>query len=69
MSFLQDLKSLFQTGSRHPGDGITFNEVRKRPEDKVDAMATANGAENSAFGDSAAPVNWVPSQQDDRPRY
>jgi hypothetical protein len=55
--------------SRRPGDGITFNEVRKRPEDKVDAMATANGAETAAFGDSAAPVNWVPSQQDESPRY
>ena len=68
MSFLQDLKSLLVTGSRHPGDG-TFSEVGKPPEDKVDAMATANGAETSAFGDSAAPTNWVPSQQDDRPRH
>lgn len=69
MSFLQALKSLLLTGSRHPGDGTAFNDVGKRPEDKVDAMATANGAETSGFGDSAAPTNWVPSQQDERPRY
>jgi hypothetical protein len=69
MRFLRDLKSLLLTGSRHPGDGITSDEVGKRSEDKVDAMATANGAETSGFGDSAAPTNWVPSQQDDGPPY
>jgi hypothetical protein len=69
MSFWEDLKSLLLTGSRHPGEGVTFDDGGKRPEDKVDAMATANGAETSAFGDSAAPVNWIPSQQDERPRY
>jgi len=46
-----------------------------RPEDNVDAMkidelAAAPGAENVVgFGDSLAPTNWVPSQQDDRPRH
>lgn len=39
------------------------------PEDNFDAMATAHGAESTAFGDSAAPMNWVPSQQDDRQRH
>lgn len=41
-----------------------------RPEDNVDAMTTGLGAENPAgFGDTLAPTNWVPSQQDDRPRH
>jgi len=41
-----------------------------RPEDNVDAMATARGTENiGGFGDSAAPTNWIPSQQDDRPHH
>ncbi|HKS92086.1 MAG TPA: hypothetical protein VJQ83_09180 [Tepidiformaceae bacterium] len=45
MSFLQDLKSLLLTGSRHPGEGTTLNKGGRRPEDQIDAMATANGAE------------------------
>lgn len=46
-----------------------------RPQDnldamKIDARAAASGVENLAsFGDSLAPTNWVPSQQDDRPRH
>jgi hypothetical protein len=46
-----------------------------RPGEKVDAMkidatSGAPGAENVVgFGDSLAPSNWVPSQQDDRPRH
>jgi hypothetical protein len=37
---------------------------------KIDARAAASGAENVGdFGDSLAPTNWVPSQQDDRPRH
>jgi len=41
-----------------------------RPEGNVDAMTTAPGAENcEGFGDTLAPTNWVPSQQDDRPRH
>jgi hypothetical protein len=41
-----------------------------RPEDNVDAMTTAHGAENiGGYGDSLAPTNWVPSQQDDTPRH
>ena len=41
-----------------------------RPEDNVDAMTTAPGAENDGgFGDTLSPTNWVPSQQDDRPRH
>jgi hypothetical protein len=43
-----------------------------RPEDNVDAMTTALGADADnvgGFGDSLAPTNWVPSQQDDRPRH
>jgi hypothetical protein len=44
----------------------------ERPVDNVDAMATAPEARADnigGFGDSAAPTNWVPSQQDDRPRH
>jgi hypothetical protein len=50
-------------------------QLGERPEDNVDAMkidarAAASGAENLGdFGDSLAPTNWVPSQQDDRPRH
>jgi len=46
------------------------------PEDNVDAMksdasaAWSPPAENvGGFGDSLAPTNWVPSQQNDRPRH
>jgi hypothetical protein len=45
----------------------------ERPDEKVDAMkidARSGAAENViGFGDSLAPTNWVPSQQDDRPRH
>ena len=47
-------------------------QVGERPGDKVDAMkidarSGAPGAENViGFGDSLAPTNWVPSQQDYR---
>jgi hypothetical protein len=45
----------------------------ERPEEKVDAMkidARSGAAETVVgFGDSLAPTNWVPSQQDDRPRH
>jgi hypothetical protein len=50
-------------------------QLGERPEDNVDAMkidarAAASGAENVGdFGDSLAPTNGVPSQQDDRPRH
>lgn len=50
-------------------------QVGERPGDKVDAMkidarSGAPGAENViGYGDSLAPTNWVPSQQDDRPRH
>jgi hypothetical protein len=50
-------------------------QVGERQGDKVDAMkidarSAAPGAENVVgFGDSLAPTNWVPSQQDDRPRH
>jgi hypothetical protein len=45
-------------------------QVGGRSEDNIDAMSTAHGAENfGGFGDSLAPTNWVPSQQDDRPRH
>jgi hypothetical protein len=70
MGFFRDLKSLLTTGTRHPaGDGAPA-------ENNVDAMKTdasaawSPPAENVGdFGDSLAPSNWVPSQQDDRPRY
>ena len=48
-------------------------QVGGRPQDNVDAMkidASAAAPENVVgFGDSLAPTNWVPSQQDERPRH
>jgi hypothetical protein len=45
-------------------------QLGERREDNVDAMTTAHGAENiGGFGDTLAPTNWVPSQQDNRPRH
>jgi hypothetical protein len=45
-------------------------QFRGRQDERVDALASAHGAENLAgFGDTLAPTNWVPSQQDDRPRH
>jgi hypothetical protein len=45
----------------------------ERPIDNVDALASAGspGHANTAQGDVAAmaPPNWVPSQQDERPRH
>jgi hypothetical protein len=40
-----------------------------RPEDDVDALATASGAHAGGYGETTAPANWVPSQQDDKPRH
>ena len=41
-----------------------------RPEDNVDALATgANTAASGGRVPEVAPTNWVPSQQDERPRY
>lgn len=65
MAFFRDLKNLLLTGSREPG-GSTPSE--SLDEDKVDAMTTTALAPQG-FGETAAPTNWVPSQQDDRPRH
>jgi hypothetical protein len=63
MSIREFLKR-FRLQSVQAGDG-------KRQEDKVDALATSGHMD--ALGDwgggNSAPVNWVPSQQDERPRY
>ena len=43
-----------------------------RPIDNVDAMTTMavfEGFNSGAAGHADAPPNWVPSQQDERPRY
>jgi hypothetical protein len=44
-------------------------QVAERPENNVDALATASGAHAGGYGETTAPTNWVPSQQDDRPRH
>jgi len=44
-------------------------QVGERQEDNVDALATVSGAHAGGFGETTAPTNWVPSQQDDRPRH
>jgi len=40
-------------------------------DDQIDAMSTMVGSETAdlGFGVGTAPTNWVPSQQDDRPRH
>jgi hypothetical protein len=41
-------------------------------DDKVDALTTMAGpevADLGGYGPVTAPTNWVPSQQDDRPRH
>ncbi|HJQ52085.1 MAG TPA: hypothetical protein VJ838_16425 [Gaiellaceae bacterium] len=40
-------------------------------DDKIDALAPMAGSEiaDLGFGVGTAPTNWVPSQQDDRPRH
>ena len=54
----------FRLRSVQAGDG-------QRQEDKVDALATTGHTD--ALGDwgggNSAPVNWVPSQQDEKPKY
>ena len=44
-----------------------------RPIDNVDAIATAGyapyGFDSEGGGPQTAPPNWVPSQQDERPRH
>jgi hypothetical protein len=47
-------------------------EGGERRPDNVDGIATMAGAEMTdvgGFGAVSAPPNWVPSQQDDRPRH
>jgi hypothetical protein len=43
----------------------------KRSEDTVDALsASLHNVDPGAYGAApSAPTNWVPSQQDERPRY
>jgi hypothetical protein len=43
-----------------------------RPVDNIDAMSTTAGAgvsDTGGYGIGTAPTNWVPSQQDERPRH
>ena len=70
MTFLGSLKNLLTTGSRAPvEEGVPGEGLRDLDLD-ASAMTTAQVAENiGGFGDSAAPTNWVPSQQDVRPRH
>jgi len=73
MSFLRDLKNVLLTGSRHPseGGGSDAREGEERPDDdNVDSLASAESLFAPTSGVApAAPPNWVPSQQDDRPRH
>jgi hypothetical protein len=60
---LRKLLKRFRLRSVQVGEG-------GRPEDNVDALAT--GAVTAFSGGrvaEAAPTNWVPSQQDERPGY
>ena len=59
------------TGSRHPAEvGPSDDRDGKRPVDSVDAVAsTRTEALDGNDVPAAAPPNWVPSQQDDRPRH
>jgi hypothetical protein len=40
-----------------------------KPIDTVDARATIAANSPPGFGSGGAPPNWVPTQQDDRPRH
>jgi hypothetical protein len=47
-------------------------EGDERRPDNVDGLATMAGAPTADamnVGPTSAPVNWVPSQQDERPRH
>ena len=61
---IREFLKKFRLQSVQVGDG-------KRQEDNVDALATSGHTHD--FVDSgagpSAPVNWVPSQQDERPRH
>jgi hypothetical protein len=61
---IREVLKKFRPQSLQVGDG-------KRQEDNVDALATSGLTHDVAdFGAGpSAPVNWVPSQQDERPRY
>jgi hypothetical protein len=71
MSFLRDLKNVPLTGSRHPSQaGASGATEGERSVDSVDALAsTTEPLDGSSNVPAPAPTNWVPSQQDDRPRH
>jgi hypothetical protein len=73
MSLFRDLKNVLMTGSRHPsGGGVSEDRERERPDDdNVDSLASAESLSLTPTDGVApmAPPNWVPSQQDDRPRH
>jgi len=73
VSFLRDLKNVLLTGSRHPSEaGASNGRERERPdEDNIDSLASGESMSLTPTDGVApmAPPNWVPSQQDDRPRH
>jgi hypothetical protein len=73
MSFLRDLKNVLTTGSRHPSGGGVYDDSegeRSADDDNVDSIASAQSLNTSPTAVAPmAPPNWVPSQQNDRPRH
>jgi hypothetical protein len=57
------------------GFALTFTRLVGGEDDKSEPIDPADEGANIAmnsppgFGDGGAPTNWVPSQQDDRPRH
>ena len=51
---------------------VRLFEGDDRRDDKIDALTTMAGSEvvdAGGYGVGTAPTNWVPSQQDERPRH
>lgn len=75
MSFFRSLKNILTTGTRHPSeDGVSDEREGNRSldDDNVDSLAFAASLFTTpATGGVApgAPPNWVPSQQNDKPRH
>jgi len=71
MSFLRDLKNILLTGSRHRSEGtLPDDRERERSVDgNVDSIVSAESLLTTPAVAPMAPPNWVPSQQDDRPRH
>jgi hypothetical protein len=75
MSFFRSLKNILATGSRHPSeDGVPDEREGKRSvdDDNVDSIASAASLFTTPTSGGVAPMappNWVPSQQNDKPRH